>query len=70
MTLEDETGAVNVVVWNALVQRQRRELLGSQLLGVQGTVQRKGGVVHLLAGRLVDHSHLLGRLPTISRDFQ
>ncbi|MEY4641269.1 MAG: polymerase alpha subunit, partial [Pseudomonadota bacterium] len=69
MTLEDETGNINVVVWNSLIERQRRELLGSRLLGVHGIVERKGDLVHLIAGKLVDHSHLLGSLVTGSRDF-
>ena len=69
VTLEDETGNVNVVVWNRLVERQRRELLGARLLGVQGTIERDGDVVHLVARRLMDHSALLGPLETTSRDF-
>ncbi|HEY0961791.1 MAG TPA: error-prone DNA polymerase [Pseudomonadales bacterium] len=69
VTLEDETGNINVVVWNSLVERQRRELLGSSLLGVHGIVERKGDVVHLVAGKLIDHSNLLGNLKTASRDF-
>ena len=67
LTLEDETGLANVIVHSQLVERQRRELLGSRLLGVLGVVQREGEVVHLIAKRLVDHSELLGRLPTDSR---
>jgi error-prone DNA polymerase len=69
VTLEDETGYTNVVVWNDLVERQRKELLGARLLGVEGYMQNEGGVVHLVARRLVDHSPLLGRLLTESRDF-
>jgi error-prone DNA polymerase len=69
VTLEDETGNVNVVVWNNLVNKQRRELLGSSLLGVYGVLERQGGVVHLIAQRLIDYSALLGRLQTASRDF-
>ena len=69
VTMEDETGTINVVVWSSLVTRQRRELLGSRLLGVHGIVECKDGVVHLVAGRLFDHSHLLGSLNTQSRDF-
>jgi error-prone DNA polymerase len=69
VTLEDETGYVNVVVWRDLVERQRRELLGSSLLGVHGVIQREGEVVHLVARRLMDHSRLLGKLVTASRDF-
>ncbi|KAF0164574.1 MAG: error-prone DNA polymerase [Rhodocyclaceae bacterium] len=73
VTLEDETGFANVVVFNDLASRQRRLLLGSRLLGVAGTLQREGegehAVVHLIARRLFDHSELLGRLVTSSRDF-
>ena len=69
VTLEDETGNVNVIVWNSLVEKQRRELLGSSLLGVFGVLERQGEVVHLVAHRLVDYSALLGRLQTASRDF-
>ena len=69
VTLEDETGTTNVIVWRDLGDRQRRELLGSRLLGVFGHVEREGEVVHLLAGRLVDLTPLLGSLPTRSRDF-
>ena len=69
VTLEDETGYVNVVVWNKIVERQRRELLGARLMGVEGKVQREGEVVHLIARKLTDHSRLLGTLATASRDF-
>lgn len=69
VTLEDETGNVNVVVWRDVGERQRRELLGARLLGVHGILERDGAVVHLIAGRLTDHSDLLGRLATASRDF-
>jgi len=69
VTLEDETGMVNVVVWRDLVERQRRELLGSSLMGVSGVIERQGEVVHLVARRLSDHTSLLGRLATRSRDF-
>ncbi len=69
VTLEDETGYVNVVVWSSVAERQRRELLQSSLLGVYGRLERQGEVVHLVAGRLVDYSELLGRLEARSRDF-
>jgi len=73
LTLEDETGCANVVVFNELACRQRRLLLGSRLLGVAGTLQVEGkgehAVVHLVAKRLFDHSDLLGCLVTASRDF-
>ena len=69
MTLEDETGNVNVIVWPSLVEQQRREVLNAPLLGVYGIWQKEGEVRHLVAKRLVDMSHLLGRLHTPSRDF-
>jgi error-prone DNA polymerase len=69
VTLEDETGYANIVVWSRVAERQRRALLSSRLLAVHGTVEREGDVIHLVAGRLVDHTRLLGRLATRSRDF-
>ena len=69
VTLEDETGQVNLVVWKRLAERQRAVLLKAQLLGVTGEVQREGAVLHVIARRLWDYSSLLGRLPTRSRDF-
>jgi error-prone DNA polymerase len=69
VTLEDETGCINVVLWRDLVERQRREMLGARLLGVQGIIERDGEVVHLIARRLFDHSALLGPLTALSRDF-
>ena len=69
VTLEDEMGYLNLVVWDRVAQRARRALLGARLLGVVGIVQREGGVVHVVAEQLFDHSALLGRLLTRSRDF-
>ncbi len=69
VTLEDETGCVNVIVWRDLQEKQRREVLGARLMAVYGSIEREGEVVHLLARRLVDHTALLGRLATRSRDF-
>ena len=69
VTLEDETGCVNVVVWRRLLERQRAELLGARLLGVQGVIERDAAVVHLIAHRLFDHSALLGPLAVSCRDF-
>ncbi|MFY3308517.1 error-prone DNA polymerase [Achromobacter ruhlandii] len=69
VTLEDETGPVNVVVRPELIERQRRELLGATLLGVYGSWQNVDSVRHLIAQRLVDLSELLGGLSTPSRNF-
>lgn len=70
LTLEDETGPINVVVWRDLGERQRRELLGSRLLAVYGVLERQGEVTHLIAGHLKDLTPLLGDLVTQSRDFR
>lgn len=69
VTIEDETGFVNVIVWPALVERYRTELLASHLLGIYGIWQCESNVRHLVAKRLVDMSALLGDLATRSRDF-
>ena len=70
MTLEDETGYINVVLWPWVVERQRRIVLGARLIAVHGSIEREGEVVHLVANRLVDHSALLGNLETRSRNFR
>src|SRR5690606_5628437 len=64
VTLEDESGYVNVIVRPDLAERQHTELVRSNLLGVYGVWQRHDGVCHLIAHRLVDLSALLGELPT------
>jgi error-prone DNA polymerase len=69
VTLEDETGTTNVIVWPDIVERQRRELLNASLLTVYGVWQREGQVTHLVARYLVDHSAMLGQLAIASRDF-
>jgi len=70
LTLEDETGNVNVIVWPNLLEQQRREVMGARLLGVYGQWQCANNVHHLVAKRLVDLTHLLGDLDTRSRNFQ
>lgn len=69
VTLEDETGNVNLVVWKDLAERQRKVLLGARLMAVHGRVQREGDVLHVIAHRLEDYTALLGSLLTRSRDF-
>ena len=69
ITLEDETGVANVIVWGSLVERFRREVVTGRLLRVRGYVEREGEVIHVIARKIEDHSHLLGRLVTYSRDF-
>jgi error-prone DNA polymerase len=74
VTLEDETGCVNVVIWPDLARIYRSQILGAALMTVYGIWQRDahtdGAVTHLIAKRVVDHSALLGRLRTASRDFR
>jgi error-prone DNA polymerase len=70
VTLEDETGAVNVIVWPTVAEKQRRALLASTLLTVYGVWQREGEVRHLVAKTLVDHSALLQGLSASSRNFR
>jgi error-prone DNA polymerase len=73
VTLEDETGSVNVIVWKSLREKQRSELLHARLMAVWGVWQRDvesgGEVRHLIAQRLVDLTPLLGGLATRSREF-
>ncbi len=73
VTLEDETGTVNVIVWKKLRERQRQTLMHSRLLAVQGVWQRDeesgGEVRHLIARHLKDLTPLLGDLLTQSREF-
>jgi error-prone DNA polymerase len=74
VTLEDETGAVNVIVWGRVAEAQRTPLLGATLLTVYGQWQRQGegdeAVHHLVAARLIDHTPMLNGLVSRSRDFR
>ena len=76
LTLEDETGNINVIVWTSVLERYRAELLQGQLLQIKGTIEREGEVIHVVAGHVVDLTSLLETLgradaaPTFaSRDF-
>jgi error-prone DNA polymerase len=74
VTLEDETGAINVIVWPKVAEAQRKPLLGATLLTVYGQWQRQGegeeAVMHLLAVRMIDHTPLLNGLVSRSRNFR
>lgn len=70
VSLEDETGVVQVIAWRHIREQQRNELLNARLLAVHGTWQREGAVCSLVAQRLEDLTPLLGRLATASRDFR
>ena len=83
MTLEDETGNSNIVVWTSILERYRAALLQGQLLKIKGVVEREGEVIHVVAGKVSDHTSLLvelgqglqqtdraaGQTPFGSRDF-
>jgi len=69
LTMEDEHGMVNVIVWRDVAETHRRVLLESELLGVDGRWEAVDGVCHLIASRLLDMSQLLGGLDVRSRDF-
>ncbi|MFM8638186.1 MAG: OB-fold nucleic acid binding domain-containing protein, partial [Betaproteobacteria bacterium] len=72
ITLEDETGCVNVIVWRHIREQQRLVVLQARLLAVVGQWQNRNGVQHLVARRLLDVSPWLGELGrvTASRDFR
>ncbi|OYU16823.1 MAG: hypothetical protein CFE34_18980, partial [Rhodobacteraceae bacterium PARR1] len=62
VTLEDETGTCNVVVWAKVYERFRRAVIAGRMLRVTGRVQRDCGVVHVVAERIEDISHMLDHL--------
>ncbi len=70
VTLEDETGYVNLVIWSRIADAHRRALLGARLLGVAGRLQREGEVRHVVVDRLEDCSALLGGLAAKARSFR
>ena len=70
VTLEDESGYVNLIVWKQVAERYRAALLNSRLMGVSGELQIEGEVIHVIARQLTDHSEMLGNLVITSRDFR
>jgi len=69
VTLEDETGYVNLIVWRDVAERQRQPLIASRLMGVAGQLQLEGEVMHVIVHRLADLSRWLGKVAAPSRDF-
>lgn len=69
VTLEDETGNVNVVIWRDIGRQQRHQWLYAKLLEVKGKVEIEGDVVHVIAGRMTDRSEWLPTRAVRSRDF-
>ena len=70
LTLEDETGNINIVVWKDVQQRCRKALLGGSLLLVKGVLERRDGVAHIIAGDLIDYSERIASLSIRSRSFR
>lgn len=70
LTLEDETGVANIVVWKDVYQRYRRAVIAGRLLRVRGKIQREGegkyAVIHVVAEMIEDVSHLLDRLSDVA----
>lgn len=62
LTLEDETGNANIVVWAKMYEMYRRAVVSGRLLRVTGRVQRDGPVIHIVAEKVEDLSHLLDQL--------
>jgi len=69
VTLEDDTGHSNIIVWQATAKAQKNAFLRSKILKVSGICEREGDVCHIIAGKLTDLSHLLADFSTKSRDF-
>ena len=70
VTLEDESGYVNLIVWKKIADEQRDVLLNARLMGIDGELQIEGKVVHVIARKLHDHSALLGELQVRQRNFR
>ena len=70
ITLEDETGCSNLIVWKKTADEQRDVLLNARLMGVRGELQKEGKVTHIIVHRMLDHSDLLGELSVKSRNFR
>jgi len=62
MTLEDETGIANAIVWQRIFERQRRIILSAAMVAIHGTLQREGKVIHIVTDRLEDLTPLLHRV--------
>ena len=69
LTIEDEGGPMNVIVWSQVAESFRKEVLGAQMVSVHGVTQREQGVSHLVARKIEDLSWMLGELTVTSRDF-
>jgi error-prone DNA polymerase len=69
ITLEDETGITNLIVWPKLFEAQRRVVLSAGMMGCKGQVQHQGGVTHIVADRMTDLTGILRRVGEIDNAF-
>lgn len=69
ITLEDDTGNINVVVWAGTARAQKSPYMSAKILKVKGVLERSGKVTHIIAGKLIDLTDHLADLKTSSRDF-
>ena len=69
VTMEDETGQINLIIWKKVAEEFRSALLNARLLGIAGELQIEGKVIHVIAQQLFDHTEMLGGLSVRSRDF-
>jgi error-prone DNA polymerase len=71
ITLEDHTGNINVVVWQSSAREQKKAYMNAKILQIKGILERgDGDVIHIIAGRLIDQTHLLAQLDTKTREFR
>ena len=70
MSLEDESGISNLIVWPSIQAAQRSAVFDAHLLIVQGQLQSESGVINVIAENVRDYSHWLGKVRTDSRDFR
>ena len=70
VSLEDESGVSNLIVWPKILEQQRTPVLGASLMVVEGQLQSEQGVIHIIARKVQDYSAWLGSLEVYSRDFR
>ena len=66
LTLEDETGTVNIVIWRTLYEKFRHAIISGRLLKIKGRVQSENSVIHVIAEHVEDISYMLDDLPKIN----
>ena len=66
LTLEDETGTINIVIWRTIYEKFRRAVISGRLLKIKGRVQSENSVIHIIAEYIEDISYMLDDLPKIN----